>query len=280
MKNSYLFVVLAISVVFFSLRCGRYLPLNQTNKNQELDRAISSAVMIKLVHHKKGGSGVLIGKKKIAQDKYRYNVLTACHVIEEFLQRDPVGMDFDQINETKKLAIVVQDGFHNEPVICESTLINIEWSAPEKDWAIFSCHLPHDMPCAKLASRKEFESIKPFEHIFGVAGDDLQGLLCKEGIIAATHNIEPYANQANAKIIPWDKYAKEFFRPDHNIWLGASGGPIFSKDGRLIGIYAALTMGSTQPIAHASVAYKVHYIKELIDFSQPHLIIEENYESK
>jgi len=282
MNKSYLLLISIVMVMLVSSLTKNQSPQVYVTPNDEsvrLERSFSSAVMLKLVHHRKGGTGVLVGKKKAGDNGWRYNVLTACHVVEEFIPRARDGMSIEEIEQTKRLVIAVYGGFHNKPVLCESKLLNLEWVAPEKDWAIFSCYLPYDLPCAELATRKDFESIRPYEHIFGIAGDDLRGLSCKTGILSSTSNDEPYSNQASAIIVPWDKFSHEFFRPDHNIWFGASGGPIFKKDGKLIGIYIALTIRESQAIPHSIVAYKAHCIRETIENSQPQLI-REDYELK
>jgi hypothetical protein len=151
---------------------------------------------------------------------------------------------------------------------------------PRWDWSTFTFESPYYLECVQLATRKEFKQIKPGEAIYGMGGDNNRDLLLRKGIIGATHNVypSPIIEKRHQKYgpSPWDKYPNAFFRPFTPIWYGASGGGVFNKDGKLIGIYTALNLRGFGPIPHGAVALKGYLVLELAKKFSPQFFMIEN----
>lgn len=231
--------------------------------NDPLTQAIKSAVMIKIDFTRTGGTGVIIGRNKIADDRWRYHILTAYHVIDDLI--NGIKNHPEDYDTFSPLTIVTQDSFHGLPTIYQTRYIDAEVILPAYDWAVFVIELPVKLPCAVLATRKEFESIKPSDHIYGIGSDGLRGLLFREGVMSSTNNIEPIHRQGGLDQFPWDLNPEKFFRPHQNVWYGVSGGPIFNRDGIVIGIYNGMALGAVQPVPHTAIALKAHFIREILE---------------
>lgn len=239
-----------------------------------LTEAIKSGVTVRLEHLGGSGTGVLIGRKKLENGSWRYKVLTACHVInsiQEALREKP-----EEAEGIKKITIVYQDSFHAPLTILHTSLVDLEWMIPGQDWGVFSIDLDVKLPCAQLATRQEFESIQPYDHIYGVGSDGSDGLFLKEGIIASTNGTQPFIGPFGYQY-PWDMNQDDFFRAYHGIYYGASGGPVFNRQGKVIGIYNGFVhthMG--HPITNLAVVLKGHVVREFLEQAQSDVMKVEN----
>lgn len=236
--------------------------------------SIRSSVGIGLEYFSKGGTGVVIGRKRVS-DGWRYNVLTAYHIFEEYLTApEPLKMapGFSRI----RLAFLTD--IKNQHIAVNSYLVEILVTNPELDWVVFSIDIAYEIPCAKLASKEDFENIQPYEHIYGVGNDGMCGLLFREGVISSFNVDDPYpSTEIFISNLPlWIVNPSDYFRPSHSIWPGASGGPVFTRDGKIIGIYIAIRIAGAQPVSHAGVALKTHLVNEFLKKNLPDILTEEN----
>lgn len=239
-----------------------------------LTQAIKSGVTIRLNGVGSVGTGVLIGRTKAENGNWRYKVLTAYHVVEDL--RDALAARPEDAEKIKKMTLVYQDGFHAPLTLLETSLIDFDWMVPGSDWSIFSIELAVKLPCAQLATRQEFESIQPYDHIYGIGSDAADGLFLREGIIASTNGTQPFIGMF-AYRYAWDINQDDFFRAYHGIFYGASGGPVFSRQGRVIGIYNGLVhthMG--HPITNLAIVLKGHTVRELLERAQSTITKVEN----
>jgi len=239
-----------------------------------LTEAIKSGVTIRLNGVGSVGTGILIGRTKTENGNWRYRVLTAYHVLEDL--RDALTKKPEEAEKIKKMTIVYQDGFHAPLTILNTSLIDFDWMVPSSDWGIFSMELAVKLPCAQLATKEEFESIQPYDHIYGLGSDNADGLFLREGIIASTNGTQPFIGIFACQY-PWDINQDDFFRVYHGIFYGASGGPVFNRQGKVIGIYNGLVhthMG--HPVTNLAVVLKGHTVRELLEKAQSTITKVEN----
>ena len=223
-----------------------------------LTEAIKSAVMIHFVDST--GTGVLIGRKKLENGNWRYAVMTAYHVVDSIRERLVQEPENEAI--IKQLVLVYQEHFHAPLTKVRTSVVDFEWMIPNMDWAIIIVDLPVKLPCAQLATRQEFESIQPYDHIYGVGSDGSDGLFFREGVIASTNGTQPFIDAVE---YPWDSNQDAFFRAYHGIFYGASGGPVFSRQGKIIGIYNGFVhLHRGSPVTNVCIVAKAHLATEAL----------------
>jgi hypothetical protein len=229
-----------------------------------LEKARRSVFKVHMPKQKGSGTAILIGRTKLTNGNYRYRALTAQHVLRQMMK------DFEKDKSTANYAmdLMFQPDFHGAPLKISVNIHNIDWANVIEDWASFTFDMSHKISCAPVATKAEFESIKPFEVIYAVGcGGRYAGQHCRKGIIGATHNEErdSIAEQfKRGKGRTWNRRPSSYFRPYINIWYGDSGGAVFSKDGKLIGlINGYVLMGNYGPVTHSAVAVKAHLIREV-----------------
>lgn len=228
-----------------------------------LTEAIKSAVTIRLDFLGGSGTGVLIGRTKLENGNWKYMVLTAHHVMDRL--RDAMKEHPDQLDEVKKITLVYQAHFHAPLTLLHTSIVDFHWMVPASDWAIFSIELADRLPCAQLATKEEFESIQPYDHIYGMGSDGSDGLFFREGVIASTNGTQPFIGLFGYQY-PWDVSQEYFFRAYHGIYYGASGGPVFTRQGKIIGIYNGFVhLQSGQPITNLCVVLKGHVVREILE---------------
>lgn len=250
-----------------------------TTQISPLERAVKSSMLIRYKNEDvkskqtywRGGSATLISRLK-KKDIYQYRALTAYHVIQ-FMQAEIKARG---AKANRKMLLVMQNDWHGQPVEL-NIKVTLDWTLPRWDWSTFTFESPQYLECVQLATRKEFKQIKPGEEIYGMGGDGSRGLLLRKGIIGATHNIYPSPviekyHQQNS-LMSWDQYPNAFFRPFTPIWYGASGGGIFNKSGKLIGMYSALNIRGFGPVPHGAVALKTYLVLELAKQFSPQFFV-------
>lgn len=248
----------------------------QAEKINPLERARRSAVLIYLKDYDSGGTATLIGRKKLDNGNYRYRALTAYHVIQSMAEK----ITKNGAQADRKITLMLQQTFHGAPLTLQFDIEDIDWASTSEDWASFTFESTHRLTCAEVATKAEFLDIKPFEKIYAIGAGGLYGLMCRDGIIGATHNEYLYGEKQikNSKH-PWNKQPHKFFRPYINIWYGDSGCGVFNKDGKLIGIITGFGMmfkgWDYIPVTHSSVAIKAYIIKELASSSKDFFLIED-----
>lgn len=237
-----------------------------------LERARQASFDIVLSDFKLAGSAVLIGRVLQQDGSYRYRALTAYHVVREMSE----AMIHNKINANRKMLMTFQPAFHGQPLQLDLNIEDVDWAAPSEDWASFTFISPQWLACADVATEVEFRAIKPWEDIYLVAcfGAGYAQHL-RKGIIGATHNIGVYPDEQRQALYPWNKHPDKFFRTSTPIWFGDSGGAIFNKDGKLIGIVNGLTVGGWDPVTHAGVALKTYIIRDVVQHSKDFFKIED-----
>jgi len=196
------------------------------------------------------GSAVIIGRKRITEDMYRYYVLTAYHVIYDAYQ-NPVEVS-QWANAHAKVDIV------------KDLKLDIHLMIPSNDSAVVSFDIEdtHVWPVVQLATEAEFLSLRTLDIIYGVGCDGGYGPLPRVGNFGLGNlQIEPNLSSKFAFFANPDA----FFRPYINSWFGASGGGIFNKDGKLIGLFnGILTSRSGKPARHMIAALKTYIVLDLL----------------
>lgn len=207
-----------------------------------------------------GASCVLVSRDLQEDGFYIYRGLTAHHVIDDLsnaLDKDP-GTD-----RTVTFTGLGWDGeFQFEAEI------NPDWLFPARDWSSFTFESDLFLECTEVATKAEFESIGPLDHIYIVSNPSSQGVLIRETNIGAPHNRWPSNHINNASPWPWASHPNDYFRAMGFIWYGSSGGAVFNKEGKLIGIINAISIfgGYHQnPTGHPAIALKSYVIRELVD---------------
>tara|TARA_S200002703_G_scaffold32680_2_gene28489 strand:- start:232 stop:1068 length:837 start_codon:yes stop_codon:yes gene_type:complete len=208
------------------------------------------------------GSAVLVGRVQLEDGEYLYRALTAHHVIAEYLA--DIKLNGEDANLDAMLTF--QPEFHGEQLQIDVVIDALDWLVPSGDWASFTFRHETRLECADVATREEFRAIGAFEHIYFVASFGPYAQQCRHGIISTTHNTGVYVDAQLTSDLPWNQQPQDFFRFSMPIWYGDSGGPIFNKDGKLIGLGNAFTVGHsmTQQVTHSGVAVKAHIIREAV----------------
>ena len=232
-----------------------------------LERARRASFDIILKDYKGSGSATLVSRVKLENGNYRYRGLTNHHVLDDMIE----AIDKDPSKASHTLVMTFQPDFHGEP-LCLEIDVESDWAIPEWDWASFTFESEHWLECAAVASKDEFEDVKPFEHIYAIACGGSYGQQLREGVISVTHNVATKPSLRAARAYPWQRNPQDYFRPSFPIWYGDSGGPVFNKDGKLIGLITAFTtirtmMDDPVPVFHHGVALKAHVIREQVEHS-------------
>jgi len=250
----------------------------QSIKATSLEIAQRATFLISFMSYNVSGSATLIGRKNMADNKYRYRALTAYHVVRPM----SLALIKDKAKADHTMQVMFQPRFHGEPLRKQVLVNDIEWAIPSNDWAAFSFDMSDKMDCAQLATKEEFEAIKPFETIYAVGcGGQPYGQHCRQGIMGATHNEhgDVYRQKTANKPPPWNRHPKRFFRPYISVWYGDSGGAVYSKQGKLIGIINGFgIMGGWAPVTHSTVAFKTYIMLDVVP--KNFFLVEDNDEAK
>lgn len=241
-----------------------------------LERARRSTCMIAFPGYYSGGSAVLVSRKKLDDDQYQYRALTAYHVVirvAEAFAKDKLAANHD-------LLLMFQQEFHSAPIRIKLIVDDISWAVPAHDWAAITFTTVYKLDCIEVATEEEFRAIKPFERIYAVGYAKGFGQHCREGIIGTTHNEHwNLESQKRASKESWYQLPNHFFRPQISVWYGDSGGAIFNKDGKLIGIINAfgimVEVGFTHlPVSHTTLALKTYIIRDVVKTNKNFFLIE------
>lgn len=250
--------------------------ISQIQEISPLERARRSTVLLYLTDYNSGGTATLVGRKKLDNGSYRYRALTAYHVLRGMFDKITKG----KADTSKKITLMFQPTFHGAPLRLKLDIDDIDWASPTEDWVSFTFNSIRKLTCAKVATKTEFLAIKSFEKIYAIGAGGLYGIMCRDGIMGSTHN--EYLDkdtQLKDDSRPWNQQPHKFFRPYVNVWYGDSGGGVFNKDGKLIGIingFNMMFMGWDQvPVTHSGVAIKAYIIKELASPSKDFFLIED-----
>ncbi|MHA2063071.1 MAG: hypothetical protein ACXABY_01700, partial [Candidatus Thorarchaeota archaeon] len=100
--------------------------------------------------------------------------------------------------------------------------------------------------------------------------------MCREGVIGATHNTHiDVRGQLQSRWL-WDIHPEKFFRPYINIWFGDSGGAVYNKEGKLIGIINGYSMGRYGvPATHSTIAFKTYIMLDVLQHSEDFFLVED-----
>ncbi len=239
----------------------------------QLEKARRSTFLIILPDYKVSGSAVLVGRKKLDSGKYRYTALTAYHIVEDMAKE----FAKDKTKASHKIEVMFQPNFHGKPLRVKLNIDDIEWAIPSDDWAAIIFEMDHKLSCSQLATKEEFEAIKPFEKIYAVGSGGALGQHCREGIIGATHNEHYNLQKQITYKSPWNRTPEKFFRPYISGWYGDSGGGVFNKDGKLIGIINAggIMAGWRIPVAHSTISLKAHVILDVTQYIKDFFLVED-----
>ena len=247
--------------------------IQQDKDVNPLEKARRATFLITLPGYGVSGSAVLVGRKKLDNGRYRYTALTAYHVVKKMVEK--FGEDKTKADHTMKM--MFQPNFHGRPLRIKLAIDDIEWAIPVHDWAAIMFEMEHKLSCVQLATKKEFKAIKPFERIYAVGCGGGYAQLCRNGVIGTTHN--EYNNtkiQLTSKR-SWNQHTDKFFRPYINGWYGDSGGGVYNKDGKLIGIIngAGIMANWRIPVAHSTIALKAYVILDIIQNSKDFFLVED-----
>lgn len=232
-----------------------------------LERARRASFDILMREYHNSGSAVLISRIKLDNGGYQYRALTAYHVI----QRMANAIIEDGFEANRTMFMTFQPEFHGQPLEMTLDIDDIGWTMPSHDWATFTFTSDHWLACAPVATEEEFKAISAFERIYSVGCGGEPGQQLREGIISVTHNLSTYNKSLKSKY-PWRNKPNNFFRPSFSVWYGDSGGAIFNKDGKLIGLTIAFTnmqecWTSSMPVTHHNVALKAHIVRGFVEHS-------------
>jgi hypothetical protein len=247
-------------------------PVTYSESSNPLDKvreAAKGVFLLRDVHGRSSGTGELIGCEPVDKGKYRYFALTAHHVLsdleERWISEDPtVVKDF-------RVQLMFQTSFHGMPTRVSIDQAIVEVSHQRLDWMIFSFVTDklEGISFIKLATEEEFKQLDRFDEIYGAGCGAGQGVQCRRGWMGATHN-EYYGlvEQIAGGFYGWDIYPQAFFRPHMNIWYGDSGGAVFNKDGKQIGVINGITALNSYgggPVEHTAVTLKTYMIFKTVD---------------
>ncbi len=241
-----------------------------------LDRARRSTCMVTLPAYNSGGSAVLVSRKKIDDNQYKYRALTAHHVVKDMVK----AFAKDKLEANHDLLLMLQQEFHGAPIRIKLIVDDIPWAVLAHDWAVITFTTVYKLDCVEVATEEEFRAIKPFEKIYAVAYAKGYGQHCREGIIGTTHNEHwNVESQMKEGTEPWYRLPNYFFRPQMSVWYGDSGGGVFNKDGKLIGIINAFgimaqTGFTITPVTHSPVALKTYLIRDVVRASKNFFLVE------
>ena len=246
----------------------------QQTATSALENARRSVVKIILPAHFSSGSATLIARKTLKNGQYRYRALTAMHVV----QRMMTAFQKDKSKASHAMKVVLQPSFHGGPLKVDVNIEDIDWASSSEDWASFTFVMSHKASCAPVATKAEFEAIESFEKIYAVGCPGYHGgQLCRQGLLGATHNeewdlLKQYTERNNRD---WNRAPHKFLRASIGMWYGDSGGAIFNKDGKLIGVINGFTiLGNFHPVTNSTVAIKAHLIREVAQNNKDFFLVE------
>jgi len=240
-----------------------------------LEKARRATFLITLPAYNVGGSAILVGRKKIDSGGYRYTALTAYHIIKEMAQK----IAENKIKANHEMELMFQPNFHDKPLRIKLDIDDIGWAIPAHDWAAIVFDMDHKLGCVEVATKEEFKAILPFEKIYAVGYGGGYGQQCRDGIIGTTHNEHENIQSQIKGNLSWDIYPNKFFRPYISIWYGDSGGGVYNKEGKLIGIINGFDMISRgwnqMPVAHSTVAFKAYIVRDTLQYNKDFFLVED-----
>jgi hypothetical protein len=224
-------------------------------------------------HNYASGTAVTVARKKLKDGSYRYRAITAYHVIHGVAK----AIVKDAAKADRSLTIMLQPSFHGLPLRLKIKLDDIEWALPSHDWAAFTFDTTQKIECVQLATEAEFKAIGFEDNIYLVGAADRDAPHIRAGNIGATHNQNLNLERQLKQPWAWCKYPNAFFRPAINVWYGDSGGGIFNKDGKMIGIVIGYGMVDQyrRPVTHSTIALKAHIILEMTKHSKDFFLVED-----
>jgi len=242
---------------------------NQQDPLVNVKQAAQSVFLLRDVQGRASGTGSLIGCEPVGKNQFRYFALTAHHVLSDLEKR--MYSDDPAVVKDFRVELMFQPSFHGSPLRVAANTIFIEHSNDSLDWMIFSFVVDKldDVKFVQLATEEEFKKLKSFEEIYGAGCGAGQGVQCRRGWMGATHN-EGYKiiEQIVGAFYSWDAHPQSFFRPHVNIWYGDSGGAIFNKNGKQIGIINGITGLNSYgggPVEHTAVCLKTYTIFKTVN---------------
>lgn len=242
--------------------------VQQNQSVSPLEKARQATFLLALTQRGNSGSAILVSRQKLEDGLYRYRALTAHHIVDDMAK----AMAKDKLNTSHEVTLMFQPNFHGKPLRLTLDIEDIEWAIPAHDWAAFTFIMEHKFACAEVATKEEFEAIRAFEHVYAVGCGAGYGQQTREGIMGATHNeYFDLQEQLTHCRFQWCKVPTNFFRPSVNIWYGDSGGAIYSKDGKLIGIINGF---GSAGVTHLGIALKAHIIYEVVKHSPNFFLVE------
>lgn len=240
----------------------------QTHSISALERGRRAVCEIAMPDFGGFGSAVVVSRVR-TETGYRYRAVTVHHVYEVYQQTIEDNPD---VPRTARLTFVTD--FHKPfRSISVSELIP-DHILPAFDWASFTFETTEFIECADVATQEDFEAIQAFDPIFAVGAGGPYAPWIKEGLLSATNNVAtaPYQNMSDR---PWNQQPESFFRMTAPIWWGDSGGAVFTRDGKLIGLMAGFGFGnSSTPALHSGVCVKMHTIRKIASLSNDFFKVE------
>jgi hypothetical protein len=208
------------------------------------------------------GTAVLISRIRDG-DEWLYRAMTAYHVISDI-----------EDDATFRGILTFQPSFHGEPLILDVEHIGVGQTLPAYDWATVEFRHGTLLQCADVATRADFINVKSFETIYAVGCAASFGQQLREGIISSTHN--HHVSTPSYPHRQWNTSPRNFFKVSFPIWYGDSGGPVFTKHGKVIGIINAFTIGGgfQAPLTHSGVSVKIHTIREFVSVNKDFFKVE------
>ncbi len=234
-----------------------------------LEQARQATFLVGIDEEGSGGTAILVGRHKLDDGRYRYNAMTANHVMDDLADKIRENLqkpEEERVEIDRTLSLIFQPSFHGEPVRYSVQLLDDPyWSVPPSDWAAFAFILDARLTCATVATKEDFLRIKPFEKLYAIGCDDGDSLLCRTAVMGSTNN--EHRNREDQLIdgmAPWDKKPYSFFRISMPIWYGASGGPVLNAEGKLIGLIngSNASLPFSGLVSHTAIITKVHVILE------------------
>lgn len=241
-----------------------------------LDKARRATLMIGLPAYRSGGSAILVSRKKLDDDRYQYRALTAYHVVDKMAE----AFNDNKLEANHDLLLMLQLEFHDAPTRIKLTIDDITWAIPAHDWAAITFTTVHKLDCVEVATKEEFQAIKPWEKIYVVGYGGAYGQHCRDGVIGITHNEHWAVEQQVARgVEPQNKLPKYFFRASVSVWYGDSGGGVFNKNGKLIGIISAFGIMHNNgfvnlPVTHTPLALKAHLVRDVVKHNKNFFLVE------
>lgn len=216
--------------------------------------------------HDGAGSATLISRIKLEDGRYRYRLLTCYHVVDEVAKQiKEKGVEAD-----RSIELILQPSFHGEQLRIDTTFEGIDWALSSHDWATLTFVSEHKLTVAPVATREQFHQVKAWDSVYMVGCFGQYAQQCRRGVISVTHNVGSRLEKQAKSSHPWNRHPNDYFRYSMPIWYGDSGGAIFDKEGRLIGMVTALTVRHdfSGLIPHSGVALKAHTIREVAEHAQ------------